>query len=600
MTRAPLAAAGRTARRPSLLAIAACVSTIAAGGCATVPTSGPPRLIRESPNDLTQGEDFPQLIPAPPGDHWSPRQIVSGFLMASAGFADAVAREYLGPGEQNWKPGWAVTVVSQPTVKQPRGIPRLTGQSSSSTATVEVSGQELATLTASGQYQVPPASVKQRISFALRKIGGQWRIIDPPRRLILSKSDFLRVYQPRNLYFFAASRGTLIPDPVFVPLQATTTDLATGLVRALEQRPLGYLQGVTQTSFPQGTRLLDPVRIVGSGAIVNLGGKIARATPTVLANVAAQLVWTLTSPSYGRSAIRSVRLEINGRLPRQLPGSAGGAELLGTYRRMVPEPSAGAGLYFVGTDGTVQVLSASQAAAQPSEARGQAGTGLVPMTAIAVSPPDERFIAGISPDGKVVHAGALAKGATLGSWRPGGTCTSLSWDRHGDLWVATTHGVWLRPPGGKPPIAVDVGLHGGERVTALRVAPDGVRVAMVVRARGSAQVQIGAVARGSSTASIGQLVPIGPGIADPAALSWYDADDLIVLANPGTGGARLDRVPVNGGQPTAITPEQRMVSLATAGTQIVAGLRSGRMVTFTGSAGVWGPLVPGKDPAYPG
>jgi hypothetical protein len=598
VTRAWRAAAQPVSARLSLLTAIVCVSAAVTAGCATVPASGPPRPIGESPNELTQGEDFPQLIPAPPGDQWTPNQIVSGFLAASASFAGTVAREYLVPRARTWKPGWAVTVVSQPTFKPAIFRPRLAGQSANKTATVEVSGQELATLTASGQYQIPPVSARQRINFNLKRLDGQWRITNPPARLLLSKSDFLRVYQPRNLYFLAPSGRTLVPDPVFVPLAATTTDLATGLVNALEQQPFGYLQGVTETSFPRGTRLLGQVRIAGSGAIVNLGGAIARASPSVLANAAAQLVWTLTSPSYGRSAIRSVRLEINGQ-DRPLPRSPGGTELLGTYQSMVPVPPARTGLYFIGSKGAVQVLSASQVTARPAAAHGQAGTGLVPMATIAVSPPDERFIAGISPDGEVVHYGPLEGDATLGSWRPGGRSTSLSWDRNGDLWVATTKGVWLRPPGGKP-IAVDVRLRGGERITALRLAPDGIRVAMIVRSGRVSQVQIGAVARGSGTAAIGQLVPIGPGITNAAALSWYDPDNLIVLADPGTAGARLYRVPVNGGQPTLIAPEQRIVSFATAGTQIVAGLRSGRMVTFTGSPAGWGPLLPGRYPAYPG
>jgi spore germination protein GerM len=575
------------------------VAATITAGCATVPTSGPARPIRESPNELTQGQDFPQLIPAPPGNRWKPKQIVSGFLVASASFADAVAREYLAPSAQHWKRGWAVTVVSQPAFKRAKFVPHLTGESANESATLQVSGQELATLTASGQYQIPHASAKQVITFNLQKINNQWRITNPPSRLLLSKADFLRVYQPRNLYFFAPGGRTLVPDPVFVPLKATTTDLAKGLVRALEQRPLDYLQGVTQTSFPRGTRLLGPVRIGGSGATVNLGGTIARASPSVLDNVAAQLVWTLTSPSYGRPAIRSVRLEINGVLthPRR---AASGVALLSDYLSMVPRPTALAGLYFVGADGTVQMLPASGVEAKPEAARGQAGTSLVTLTAIAVSPPDERFIAGISPDRKTILSGPLTRGGTLGSWRPGGKSISLSWDRDGDLWVVTTHGVWLRPPDGKPPIAVDVGLHGGDRVTALRVAPDGVRVAMIVRSHGVSQVQIGAAIRGSSTASIGQLVPIGAGIADPAALSWYDPDNLIVLAGADSASARLDRVPVNGGQPTLIAPEQRIVSFATAGTRIVAGLRSGQLVTLTGSPVGWGPLLSGKYPAYPG
>ena len=601
MTRAPRTASQLAALRPLPLAVIACVSAIAAGGCATIPISGPPRQIEQPPNDLSQGEDFPQLIPAPPGSNWTPRQIVSGFLVASASFADAVAREYLaGPLAQNWRPGWAVTVVSQPKVEQPSKIQHLTGQSSGQIATVEVSGQKLATLNNNGQYQVPPGSITQKkIRFSLSKINDQWRITNPPRRLLLSKADFLRVYQPRNLYFFASSGRTLVPDPVFVPLRATTTDLANGLVNALKQRPLGYLQGVTQTSFPPGTKLLGPVRIAGSAAIVNLGGAIARATPAVQADAAAQLVWTLTSPSYERSAITSVRLEINGR-PLRLPGSADGAELLANYKWMVPKPSTGAGLYFIGSNGVVELLSASQAAARPDPARGQAGTGLVPMTSIAVSPPDERFIAGISPGGKIVQFGRLSKGATLRSWRPGGKSTSLSWDSHGDLWVATTHGVWLRPPDGKPPIAVDIGLLPGDQISALRVAPDGVRIAVIVRGKTPPQVQIGAVTRGKNTASIGQLVPIGQGIRDPTALSWYDADDLMVLSSPGGAGAALERVPVNGGRPIRVPPERRIVSLATAGSHIVAGLRGGQIVTFGGLAGGWGPLVAGEDPAYPG
>jgi hypothetical protein len=579
--------------------VLACVAAVITVGCATVPASGPPRPIRESPNELTQGEDFPQLIPAPPGNQWKPKQIVSGFLVASASFADAVAREYLAPRAQGWKRGWAVTVVSQPKFKPAVFLPHLAGQQADrTTATVQVSGQELATLTASGQYQIPPASAKHVITFKLVKINGQWRITNPPSRLLLSKSDFLRVYQPRNLYFFDQSGRMLVPDPVFVPLQATTTDLATGLVRALKQRPLGYLQGVTQTRFPPGTRLLGPVRIGGSGAIVNLGGAIARASPSVLAGVAAQLVWTLTSPSYGRPAIRSVRLEINGQLQRP-KGSVAGVELLGAYQSMVPRPVTRTGLYFIGGNGAIQVLSPSLAAS-PAAARGQAGSGLVPMTTIAVSPPDERYIAGISPDGRVIHVGSLAREATLQSWRPGGRSTSLSWDRQGDLWAATSRGIWLRPPAGKPPLAVDVGLHGSQRVTALRVAPDGVRVAMIVRTGATSQLQIGAITRGSNTASIGQLVPLGPGITDPAALSWYDPDNLIVLIHQGRADTRLERVPVNGGQPTAIAQEPDIVSLAAAGTQIVAGLRNGQMVTFTGTAGGWGPPIAGHDPAYPG
>ena len=95
-------------------------------------------------------------------------------------------------------------------------------------------------------------------------------------------------------------------------------------------------------------------------------------------------------------------------------------------------------------------------------------------------------------------------------------------------------------------------------------------------------------------------MPIGAGIPDPAALSWYGADDLMVLARPGSAEAGLDLVPVNGGQPVPIGAEPHTISLTTAGSQIVAGLRGGQMVTLSGVTGSWGPLLHGYDPAYPG
>ena len=626
MTSPPEIAPAPARRRLAPLALTACLSVVAAGGCATIPSSGPVRSLGQPQHGVIQGQDFPQLIPAPPGKGWTPVHVVFGFLAANASFAgnNAAAREYLTPGQaRTWNPGSAVTVVSQPKLKSAVVPNRLTGQSGNNTQTVDVRGQELATLTGSGQYQPPAASAKQTISFPLRlmKIDGQWRIVNPPRQLLLSKPDFLRVYQPRNLYFFAPGArtlvtdapggGTLVPDPVYVPLLATPTHLAADLVMALQQRPPGYLSGVTQTSLPPGTKVLG-VRIEGPGAVVNLGGAVTRASTPVLESIAAQLVWTLTSSSYGRQAINSVKLEVDG-VPPKLPGAVLGNFELAKYSGMVPRPVAAGGLYLVGKGGAVQVLPPSQATTPPRLVLGKAGTGLIPMTSIAVSPDSgersiggvspgagERSIAGISPDGRTVYFGALAKGAALGSWRPGGRITSLSWDASGDLWVAAGNGIWLRRPGRKAPVAVDNGqLPPGDRVTALRVAPDGVRIAMIVRGKAGSLLEIGAVKLGAHTASI-QLTPIGSGILDPAQLSWYNPDNLIVLARTGSAHPLLAEVPVSGGEPIPIGAELHTRSIATAGSQIVAGLRGDRLVTLSGPDGSWEPLGPGQDPAYPG
>jgi hypothetical protein len=465
---------------------------------------------------------------------------------------------------------------------------------------VTVSGVQLASISGNGQYQQVVSGPVRKIRFSLIKVNGQWRITDPPNRLLLSNSEFHRVYQPRNLYYFDSTGKILVPDPVFVPLQATSTDLAKRLVAALGQQPLGWLQGATQTAFPSGTRQLSPVRIEGSAAVVNLGGTIAGASSETLRNVAAQLVWTLTSASYGPSAITSVRLEVNGE-PQQIPGSPNGIAARITYSTMVPVPSADAGLYFTASGKTMQSLPAS-GAAEPAAVPGQAGTGAVPMTAVAVSPVTSGTpaLAGIAANGRDVEIGSLSKDAGLDRWRPGGKVTSLSWDRAGDLWAATSKGVWLLRPGGKAPAAVDLPFDGKQQVTMLRVAPDGVRVAMLVRGPDGSHVMVGAIARSGSAASITSPVQVGAKVAQPAAVSWYDADNLAVLVGAGTAAAQIHKVPVNGGQPTELTAYANAISLAVGGGQIVVGTSSGRMAAFVVSTDSWRLLPPGQAPAYPG
>jgi hypothetical protein len=137
----------------------------------------------------------------------------------------------------------------------------------------------------------------------------------------------------------------------------------------------------------------------------------------------------------------------------------------------------------------------------------------------------------------------------------------------------------------------------------LRVAPDGVRVAMIVRGPGGSQVMVGAIAHSGSAASITSPVQVGAKVAHPApvsAVSWYDADDLAVLVGGGTASAEIHKVPVNGGQPTELAPDPYAISLTVGGGQIVVGNSEGRIATFVVSTGSWRLLPPGQAPAYPG
>jgi Lipoprotein LpqB beta-propeller domain/Sporulation and spore germination len=576
-------------------ATAAVAVAIAAGGCAAVPTSG---AVQQFGGAVQAGnpQNYSQPIVRGPGQGWTAKEIVEGFVTANASFAGnhEVAKQYLDPAaRQTWNPGWAVNVVSSWQVSAPINLPkRVTGgQPGEVEVGVRVTGLQVGTLTAAG---LPSSrSAKQTVTFTLGKIGGQWRISNPPQALLLTQSAFQRVYQPRNVYFLAGSGRTLVPDAVFVPEPDTNTQLAFGLATALLQNPRGWLAGAAVTGFPARSTVIG-VKINGPNAIVDLGGKAAAANQLQQEQMAAQLAWTLAS---GPPSIQSVELEVNGR-PLQIRGQQ--LQLLDAYSDWMPGPSAGSSLYYIGSDG-VKVLSD---VGPPGSGRlGSANPvpdRLPPLRTIAVSP-DGRWIAGISQTGKAVYAWDLEhRAAPVREWlSPSGPCGSLSWDQQGDLWITAGGTVWLLPPGKDSATQVSPPT---DTVNSFQVAPDGVRAVMILSS--SAPLQLVAIVR-SGAPSLGPTVAIGSGITDPESLSWYDANNVIVL-DGSSSGSQLYEVPLNGGPLTPIPSQPNIVSVTATNpsgptTNIAVGLVGGQiMVSSKLGAAFQSTRAIGQAPVYAG
>jgi Lipoprotein LpqB beta-propeller domain/Sporulation and spore germination len=554
----------------------------------------------------SQGQGYLQPIPAPPGHNWTPRQIVSGFLAANASFATnhAVAREYLaGSASRAWHPGWAVTVFGQnPAVAQVPSAPQLS-HTASTTTVVDVTGQVLGNVSDSGQYVISSSTqgtTQER--FGLVRSNGEWRISSLPPRLLLTEADFRRVYQPRNLYYFSPGMQALVPYPVYVPQEATPSDLVTRLVSALMNPPSGWLLGAAETGFPSGTKLVNnQVTLDGGTAIVNLGGAATVASLGTLEEMSAQLLWTLAGSSSDQPSIQSVELEVNGS-PRTLPNAGSPVQGIGLYSGAVPSAAGHGSFYYTDGRGAVRSLSGTAQANAPQGALapGQAGSGQPALTSIAVSP-DGRYVAGLGTGGSAVYTGALARNGRVAQ-RITGTFTSLSWDTHDDLWAVGKGGVWLLPARSGPAAEVVNSLPAGDRVTALKIAPDGVRCAMIVTSGAGTQLMIAAVVHNGQQAYIGAPVPISPGNGHFTAVTWYDADHIIAL-NTASSGPVLDEVAVNGETLQSIPAEQGMVSITADGSSnpLVAGLSGGQMITLASLGGLWSGVVgDGRGPVYPG
>jgi hypothetical protein len=539
------------------------------------------------------GEQYLQVNVASPGAGWSPVQIVQGFLAANASFTNnlQVAREYLTSKDAaSWQDGWSATVFSD------SGGPEVYEVSKSAhTAQVTVSGTVEATVGQSGAYIVPQTEHASPKTFTidLANDGGQWRITNAPSTLLLSEVDFAADYQSRDLYFFSppykTSSPALVADPVYVPVEAARTGsdvLLTELVTDLIQQPTDWLaSGATKTAFPASAKV-ESVSLAGGTATVNLGGGF-KASQQDLQEMAAQLLWTLGG-SNDQPAVSGVQLEINGK--PWAPGNSGISVLQqSSFGQYAPPQGNWSGtFYYLDSQGDVMRKQAPNGTATKVYTANTKHP--VRFTSIAVST-DQRYLAAIG--GGSVYTGTV--GGSLVKRFQGGY-TSVSWDSRDQLWMAGAGGVYMAQGTSAAQTAV-VMEDGGPPVTALRVAPDGVRVALVL---GKAQLSFGAISMNAGSILI-SLSPFSVTGADITALTWYGANNLIALSGSGAGSVATE-YPVNGGASTTIQSFAGMANITASWSYpLISNSASGDMSYNEGINGAWISLgVTGKSATYPG
>lgn len=584
-------------------AAGALAATVAA--CANLPTSGTIQISSLHGAGVA-GPGGVQIVPRPPVKSWGPADIVRGFMAASADYDPhhQVAKEYLTKGTggfaRRWRPGWAATIVDAPSI-QPTAQFRGASQQGAGPQPVEVAvtSQHVAALRTSGRYQagsvvVMPSTTAYR--FELVQVAGQWRINNifvgdspaNPTLLLLTRSDFEREYQARNLYFYPA-RGnvdTLVPDPVYIPAQVGDRGIR-GLVQTLLKPALerGWLFAAAKTAFPFGTKLLGAQVVSGVTAVVNLGGAAARANQAQRQRMAAQLYSSLVLAPYPAEAanpIRSVVLRVNGRPVQMLPQE---------YADWVPRGPGDALLYYqmpaspAGPAVAALRAKPSQTGSEPLPSA--LGGGTFAAIAVSRSHVGSAVLAGCGGQTLYLmpqsHAGQVIT-APLHS-----VCTSLSFDDRGELWVVTKMQIYVIPRAGREPSAHPA-LTGvlspsldKARIQSLQVAPDGVRAALLIRGASSTRIRIAAISqnRGQYTyvAQDTQMLRVGTDVAKPIALTWLDPDHLLVLGQIGAARTQLYDVPLTGGESIPVATPRGAVSVAASWP---SGQRAPSIVVSTG------------------
>jgi hypothetical protein len=592
-------------------------------GCVSMPSGGPLQSYPVTQGADAQSQRYLQIIPEPPGAGWTPSEIVRGFLTASASFADQqrTAREYLTASySRDWNPTWSATVFSGtgPNVG-PAAYSGGGKHKPATAATVAVTGTVQASLSGSDTYAVPSGGAStaegQSYAFDLVNVGGQWRISYVPPELLLTSVEFKVDYQLRNLYFFDPTGHYLVPDPVYVPLQTTPSDLMKGLVQDLITQPKDWLaDGATRTAFPPGTKLMSDVMLDGDTAAVNLGGTITRASETVLERVSAQLFSTLSGSSQGQPLVQSVELLQDGKPWSPLDQPDNPVQHDGDYS--VPTGTSSQFYYLDGSGVLWRRGGANGAVGAPVKVA-TIGPGY---TTIAVSR-DGRYLAALRKNG-AVYVGPV--GGPLAP-RTGTGYTTMSWGLNDSLWAAGNSGIVMLRAHASPrsaawaPVQVQVVGSGGlvpGPYTALSVAPDGVRVAVIIT---PSVLSFGAIvtqspAHGGQQAVVKiKLSPFfvsAQNATNFQSVTWYGPDNVITRAVPtsalagSTSGPALTEYPVDGGTATKMASEQDIVWITVSyGSALIAETSRGDLLSDASINGSWAPVIGiglSLVPAYPG
>ncbi len=561
--------------------------------------------------------------PLPPpgpdsGQYKTPKETVLGFLSASASYAfdPAAARQFLTPAlRKTWNPGPVTVVSSVGNALRNSYRPGL----GSDNASVQFRAQHLATLGLGGQYEY--ASGTPTYTFELKQQpSGVWLISGLPQgghSLLLTQSNFQQVYQARNLFFFARQssvvNGELVPDPVYAQQisadSALNTDVAAGLIEGLLNDQGSWLSDATVTAFPKGLKL-KKVTISGQVATVNLVGTAAGASQQRKNEMVDQLLATLASKAYSLPLADNVVLEINGQIQKAFglsnlvspvrPGPVVFQSELGSVNELSPTSTLMSDAAF--GPGQVTALAATDnSPASAAAVPGQSG-GAQPVPAIAVAGQGGKGCAVYVP----VAAAASQQGGQFHSYplsASGGPCTSLSWDRNGNLWAVAGAHIWLlqtqhgRVLSVSNPPKLPVAGRSGPDIVSLQMAPDGVRAALLIKTRAGNRVMLAAVYNDASQhkVSLGTAVPAWAGLKDPTALSWYSAYSLVVLTSTG-----IWQVPLTGGAGRLLgNAPPGAVSLGTDGQTLVVGTRQGAIESSSTGANTWSRVAFGSFPSYP-
>jgi hypothetical protein len=528
-----------------------------------MPDNGDLRGVESTPRQDTQVRVFAM----PPQDNAQPSEIVQGFLEALTSDDPhyETARKYLtSDAAKTWQPEGSTMVLEDgPDI----GADRSGGRDDGRDLSFILTGTQVATVDAQQSYTPATGHYSQPVHLVHDAKTKQWRIDGPPPGVVMGKSDFQRNYMSVDKYYFASNttptaetQQAAVADPVYVRRRV---DPMTQMVRSLLSGPTLWLRSVVRSSFPTGVALQKGVGSLTpddqNKLTVPLNAKADRVGPAQCNEMAAQLLFSLQNLT---PAVDEVELRAGG---DQLCSLAENHVDTVAARGSVQHPGY---LYFVDSKHRLVRMAADASGTKSDPVPGALGVGDRQLRSAAVSR-DEQMAAGVGLDGKELYVGSLVSGGSLGEplvASKGKTehdrLTTPSWDAQGDLWVADRDPgnprLLLFQQGRGRPIEVKTPELDG-RIVSVRVAADGVRMALVVEKAGRQSLFIGRIERDEQAGErpvvwVRGLRSATPELEEVTATSWAGDSRLVVVGRERGGVQQMRYVQVDGSTPEGPAP----------------------------------------------
>lgn len=546
-------------------------------GCSTVPTESVAVAITQ----VSGGPDAPVGVePLSPEPGASPEEIVRGFIESSASTAQGrpVSREYLtAERAQSWDDTASITVIE----------PEISAVTSGPETTVKVTGQLAGTVDQAGIFSpdIDPFSIE----LPMVQENEEWRIAEPLAGIFITRTDFERAYEQRDVYFLDGTGRFVVPDPRFFVRGGRVQ--STQLVERLLAGPSLWLAPAVVNKLT-GMELASNVLVTGRRAQVELTQDRERSNED-LEGLSAQLAYTLL----GQLSIQSLEVTVNG-TPLQLP-SIGSVQELSDWLSFDPDSDVGA------VSGIGHYIDAGGVrTAEGNPIPGPAGTPAYALTNAAVSieqgSGELLSLAGLAVSSQSATLYVGPYGGELTEVAAGPRLTAPTWSGVAEeVWTVSNGSDVLRIPTGalaQPVPAPELAGTGAVRV--FQLSRGGSRAALIIETASGPGLFIARVERTADTILVSAPLSIAPSLTGVQDVSWTSADSLIVLAlDPsgeqvvpytiGVDGWGISELTTDGlpGEPTAVAAASNRSPLVSAG---------GTVWQFV--TDVWAVLIRGQAP----